>query len=384
MSVLNRGHWKRTNQHKGFRMKELIVYGAGLFGPSVCEAMQAQKCFVSCVVDRAKTGKIHKTPIVPPAELERMNLSALPIYLTLVNPDHEIEVLDYLRSLKSRPTIKSFHDILFEFPDFVAQKRKQGFAWLADGCFNAAHAGCENLFSDAKSRWIAKQWMKFRETWDPKYYVQPEGSQYVPVDLNWIETFSGTDVTFLDVGAYTGDSSEFFIKKFLEIGKNLRDYFALEVDPRNFIALSANLRIIAEKYPGMRLIALPIGAWSEHRLIPLNSDGSSSQLLIKETKVAASMIPVAKLDDIFFAVSPDVIKMDIEGSEREAIAGAQNIIREHTPVLLISLYHRPEDLWEIPALIKTICPDYDLSIRVHAHLFLETVLYALPKKRAIK
>ena len=52
------------------------------------------------------------------------------------------------------------------------------------------------------------------------------------------------------------------------------------------------------------------------------------------------------------------IKMDIEGAELEALQGAERVIRECKPKLAVSIYHKKEDIWEIPHLILTYCPDY--------------------------
>ena len=59
----------------------------------------------------------------------------------------------------------------------------------------------------------------------------------------------------------------------------------------------------------------------------------------------------------------DYIKYDVEGSEREAILGSQKTISEHTPALLVSLYHRSEDLFDLPLLLHELCPDYKLYLR---------------------
>ncbi|REK69584.1 hypothetical protein DX130_24085 [Paenibacillus paeoniae] len=40
--------------------------------------------------------------------------------------------------------------------------------------------------------------------------------------------------------------------------------------------------------------------------------------------------------------------MDVEGSELASLYGAKQIISENTPILAICIYHKPEDLFEIP------------------------------------
>lgn len=72
------------------------------------------------------------------------------------------------------------------------------------------------------------------------------------------------------------------------------------------------------------------------------------------------------------------IKMDIEGAEREALWGAQKTIMCHTPKLAVSVYHKPQDIWEIPAIILQYHPSYQLFLRYYTLFSEDTVLYALP------
>lgn len=69
--------------------------------------------------------------------------------------------------------------------------------------------------------------------------------------------------------------------------------------------------------------------------------------------------------------------MDIEGAEQRALRGAQQLIRNMAPKLAICIYHRLDDMWEIPMYIKEIVPEYRLSIRLHSkNSFGDTVCYA--------
>jgi len=75
----------------------------------------------------------------------------------------------------------------------------------------------------------------------------------------------------------------------------------------------------------------------------------------------------------------DFIKLDVEGAEAQVLNGARNAIQRCRPVLALSLYHNPQDLWTLPELIFEICEDYNFYIRQHYHNSFESVFYAVPK-----
>ena len=68
--------------------------------------------------------------------------------------------------------------------------------------------------------------------------------------------------------------------------------------------------------------------------------------------------------------------MDIEGAELEALKGAEQIIRNFKPKLAICAYHKPEDLYTLPELIKSFRDDYVFYLRHYTDTLYETVLYA--------
>jgi len=91
-----------------------------------------------------------------------------------------------------------------------------------------------------------------------------------------------------------------------------------------------------------------------------------------------------RLDSVQWSSLPTYIKMDIEGSEMEALWGGREIIRRSNPVLAVAAYHKPSDLWEIPLLIHMIWPEYDLRLRRYAEGASELVWYAIPKWRVVE
>ena len=72
----------------------------------------------------------------------------------------------------------------------------------------------------------------------------------------------------------------------------------------------------------------------------------------------------------------DFIKMDIEGSELDALQGAEQALRRHRPRLAISLYHRPEDFFAIPLWIDALGCGYRFHLDHYSCHREETVLYA--------
>ena len=63
-----------------------------------------------------------------------------------------------------------------------------------------------------------------------------------------------------------------------------------------------------------------------------------------------------------FSGKPLLIKFDVEGAEREAIDGSKNAILNNLTELCVSLYHRSEDIFELPLLIHKLLPDHELYI----------------------
>ena len=82
------------------------------------------------------------------------------------------------------------------------------------------------------------------------------------------------------------------------------------------------------------------------------------------------------LDELLDGARVSFIKLNIEGSELEALRGARRSIRSWKPKLATSVYHRPSDLWEVPELVRSLNQDYRLYVRQHDGGVVETVLYA--------
>ena len=97
------------------------------------------------------------------------------------------------------------------------------------------------------------------------------------------------------------------------------------------------------------------------------------------TGASDTLVAARSVDSILVRRPSTIIKMDVEGFEREAIWGASQNISHYSPKLMVSLYHRNEDIFELPLLIKSLNPNYKLYIRHQLYIpAWETNLYAVP------
>ena len=74
----------------------------------------------------------------------------------------------------------------------------------------------------------------------------------------------------------------------------------------------------------------------------------------------------------------DMIKLDVERSEKNVLLGGIDTIIKHRPKLLISVYHRLNDLFELPLFINELDLSYKFYLGHHSPIQWETVLYAVP------
>ena len=74
------------------------------------------------------------------------------------------------------------------------------------------------------------------------------------------------------------------------------------------------------------------------------------------------------MDDLLDGTAADVIKLDVEGAEREALIGCEKAIRCDKPRLMVSAYHRNEDLFALPLQILAMNADYQVYLRHHRYI----------------
>lgn len=172
---------------------------------------------------------------------------------------------------------------------------------------------------------------------------------------------------FIDLGAYKGDTIENFIS---QVKGKYKKIIAFEPDQESMLSLN---RYILEKNIS-NVIVYKLASWNKKEILKFREEGS---FISQISDMGTSNTNANSLDNVLFdAVPATFIKMDIEGAERKTIEGAENIIKKYRPKLAICVYHRADDIFEIPLAIKKLVPEYKLYLRQHSNSLLDTVLYA--------
>ena len=186
-------------------------------------------------------------------------------------------------------------------------------------------------------------------------------------DLKELFSF-GEEETYVDAGAYDGDT----VQEFLNLsGHRYKKIFALEPDSKNFRKLTEFVR-----QNGLNTVScLRAGVWSECGVLELNGNGGRQSTFRKSSghkKVKTQPVDVVSVDSVLGNDHADYMKFDVEGVEKEALTGAaQHLVPDCNgvlPKLLIAAYHHDEDIFALPLLLWELQPDYKIYLRKHPYV----------------
>jgi FkbM family methyltransferase len=195
---------------------------------------------------------------------------------------------------------------------------------------------------------------------------------YFPRDL--VKPVS--DEVFVDCGAFDGDTIRMYLAA---RGEKFRRIYALEPDATNRESLASFLASLTDQARS-RITVLPFAAWNETARMSFSAANAGLSSIM--SGALTDEIECRALDDVLTQEPPTYIKMDIEAAEPQALAGAQRLLRTHSPVVAACVYHRSEHLWQIPLQLKRASHDYSISLRRYAEEAWEMVCYAVPPSRS--
>jgi FkbM family methyltransferase len=246
-------------------------------------------------------------------------------------------------------------------PDYIIENKEECYVvitpllpadeimrYLIENNFPASHV-LPYIYGRIEARQVlyAKQYFEF-----PKLY--PKGK------------------AFVDAGCYRGETSLWFAKW---CNGDFSEIFAFEPDERNFI----HCKELAENNPDLKMKVFQAGVGKSPSVARFTSLGTTNSRVVKEVDVNPEdsvEIKILSIDDIVGDSPVGFIKMDIEGSEYDALVGAEKTIMRDKPLCAISVYHKPGDVLNIMDLLHSLVPEYRFWIRHYSFNYTETVLYA--------
>ena len=386
------------DKYKIINGEKVIIYGAGSAGREISECLSVHGVNTEyfCDINQSLVGtKINDTLIISTNELCSKHKDR---FIVIGVQKGKKDIYDYLTSMKFKRIGLILSDEQFyyylQFP-----KWKIDLHFLENNVSNINYV--YSLLYDQKSRdiYISRLqtltsfadfnlYKKHCQLSDcPKslndnfkiFAYNFENEMYFDNDLIYLYD----DMSLIDCGAYDGDS---FLEFQKQITKNeiLNSFsYCFEPDESNYQKLISNLR----DYDNLKFYNL--GVWN----MKTKLDFASSNLMFQTESCVVktanplykiigalkidSLINVDSIDNLIYPKKIDIIKMDVEGSETEALLGAAMTISKYKPQLIISAYHKQDDIWMLPLLVNKISDGYKLYLRQFSFNWSELVLIGI-------
>ncbi len=197
----------------------------------------------------------------------------------------------------------------------------------------------------------------------------PQPGYYVIKHLDWESTVEkvydhplahvGRDDVVIDCGAHIGG----FTRIALQAGARL--VVAIEPEIANLRAFRRNFE---QELKNARVLLIPKGVWETTGKLSLHisKTGDSHSIIFAQKGPGDEEIEVTTLDTLARELKldkVDFIKMDIEGSEANALRGASQVIQRWKPRMAISSYHVKGDPAVLSALVWSTRSDYLLDTK---------------------
>jgi len=219
-----------------------------------------------------------------------------------------------------------------------------------------------DLLEDAESKEVFTKVLNFKISFDLDFmqgFTNKHEEQYFDKEI--IPKIK--NISFVDGGAYVGDTIPNIIKNFVDYKK----IYAIEPN-------ELHLSIAKRDFGSLRDIEfINCGLGAFEVLSPQNK--AKMQNNCDHNYQATNINTI----DNIVKEKVDFIKLDIEGAEQDAIDGAKETIKKHRPILAVCIYHKAEDWYKIPQKILAIDARYKVYLRHYMEGIFESVLYFIPK-----
>lgn len=360
--------------------EKIIIYGAGTVGKNLYEQLKSAGFRILCFADGNKklVGlKIHGLKIISLKELKNRHFHYPVVIASVI---YEREIYHLLKRL-GIPRLYPLPYLELRYPAIINFRNYHN---LFMSLFRKKSKDrIEKLWThlqDSESQRILTRIIKFRLAYYHDVLMDSIFSGNIQYFDKEIIKLSDDEI-LADCGSAPGEIISDFIK--LNSGK-FRNIFGFEPDKYNYRQLKRDISVLKDDR-----ISLVNAAVSDRDGLSkfyelgspesgMDKTGTYRSFSSQTSAKTASSVKTVSLDNFFKdSRPPTFIKMDIEGAEADALKGAKNIIARYKPKLAVCIYHKPEDLWEIPLQIHRLNKKYKFYVRHYSHELCETVCYAL-------
>lgn len=334
----------------------VVLYGAGFFGKYAAELVLNNNIPVLCFLDQEQYWTPGKTVSINGREIPCLNK----IQLSEITRPYNLllGLIDY--SLLEEVRLIFNHCNLVEYLDAVPN-HKMSRLFLEEN-----RKSLEELYinlCDKESQDVLTAYLYGRYTGNVAALSALKHDSTYLYDWKLLE-LSKNDIV-VDGGAYIGDS-------IMEMENYLnglpQKIFAFEPDVTNQEAFRKNFS--PKQLNNICLVAS--GLYNCDGALSFSETGTQQASI---TESGETIVPVQAIDEHTEYKSVSVIKMDIEGSELDALHGCEKLILSNKPRLAICIYHNNQDIIEVYEYLKQF--GYKFYLRQHSSSLTETVLYAI-------
>lgn len=344
------------------RNRRTIIYGAGETGRRVRILLERYGIRIDCFLDETGGENIFvdNIPVLKPGSslVDKTANVIVALFNHVININPIIALLKRIGFTRIVPYTELFMYFADELPVHY---------WLGPTELYESYisdmAAVLSILEDRPSRELFLSWLRFRITGDPTRMPQPQTENiYFPSDIPG----RSKPCHFIDCGAFSGDTLISARERF----GVLDSVRAFEPDRKNYQKL---VELNNDIHFSKDTVLIPCGVWSSTVQLRFTSNSSAASGVSEQ---GGDIVQCVAMDDCLNGYSPTLIKMDIEGSELEALKGCEHMIMSTRPELAISVYHVPDHLWKIPLFIKEMVPEYKCFLRSHGANGYDSVFYA--------